>query len=197
LGTAVEHYLGLSLAKEHSAVDWSRRPLPEPWLRYAALDVEVLVQLRDAVEADLRDQDKLDWALEEFDALLHFSGPSPRVDPWRRTSGMHRIRRRRGIAVLRELWYVRDRVAQRRDVSPGRVLSDAALVGLAVDPPKDSAALAIRRELRGISRGPRVWTPPEDLQASGFAAALRAGGAREWQVEVVAPILAAAAAAHP
>ena len=73
LGTAVEHYLGLSLAKEHSAVDWSRRPLPEPWLRYAALDVEVLVQLRDAVEADLADQGKIDWATEEFDALLQLS----------------------------------------------------------------------------------------------------------------------------
>ena len=51
LGAMVEHYLGLQLAKEHSAVDWSVRPLPEPWLRYAALDVEVLVDLRDAVAA--------------------------------------------------------------------------------------------------------------------------------------------------
>ena len=58
LGAAVEHYLGLSLAKEHSAVDWSTRPLPEPWLRYAALDVEVLVELRDAVAADLAAQSK-------------------------------------------------------------------------------------------------------------------------------------------
>ena len=46
LAAVVEHYLGLSLAKEHSAVDWSTRPLPEPWLRYAALDVEVLDELR-------------------------------------------------------------------------------------------------------------------------------------------------------
>ena len=69
---------------------------------------------------------------QEFDSLLGFTGPAPRVDPWRRTSGMHKIRRRRGVAVVRELWYVRDRIAQRRDVSPGRVLSDAALVALAV-----------------------------------------------------------------
>ena len=132
LGAAVEHYLGLSLAKEHSAVDWSRRPLPEPWLRYAALDVEVLVDLRDAIAADLTEQGKWEWAAQEFDSLLGFTGPAPRVDPWRRTSGMHKIRRRRGVAVVRELWYVRDRIAQRRDVSPGRVLSDAALVALAV-----------------------------------------------------------------
>ena len=62
LAAVVEHYLGLSLAKEHSAVDWSTRPLPEPWLRYAALDVEVLVQVRDAVAADLAEQGKLAWA---------------------------------------------------------------------------------------------------------------------------------------
>ena len=152
LGAAVEHYLGLSLAKEHSAVDWSRRPLPEPWLRYAALDVEVLVELRDAVAADLTTQGKWEWATQEFDSLLGFTGPAPRVDPWRRTSGMHKVRRRRGVAVVRELWYVRDRIAQRRDVSPGRVLSDASLVSLAVEPPTDAAAFVARRELRGIAR---------------------------------------------
>lgn len=157
LGAAVEHYLGFSLAKEHSAVDWSRRPLPEPWLRYAALDVEVLVQLRDAIDADLHRQGKVRWAREEFDALLSFTGPTPRVDPWRRTSGLHKVRRRRGIAVLRELWYARDRIAQRRDTSPGRVLSDAALVEMAVNPPTSVAALNGRRELRAAARNHREW----------------------------------------
>ena len=76
LAAVVEHYLGLSLAKEHSAVDWSTRPLPEPWLRYAALDVEVLVELRDAVAADLAEQGKLAWAHEEFDALHPVPGPA-------------------------------------------------------------------------------------------------------------------------
>src|SRR5699024_8762752 len=45
LGAMVERLLGLRLAKEHSAVDWSQRPLPKDWLRYAALDVEILVEL--------------------------------------------------------------------------------------------------------------------------------------------------------
>ena len=124
---------------------------------YAALDVEVLVDLRDAIAADLTEQGKWEWAAQEFDSLLGFTGPAPRVDPWRRTSGMHKIRRRRGVAVVRELWYVRDRIAQRRDVSPGRVLSDAALVALAVEPPKDAGAFAARRELRGVARSPKVW----------------------------------------
>src|SRR5689334_311623 len=103
LAAVVEHYLGLSLAKEHSAVDWSTRPLPEPWLRYAALDVEVLVEVRNLMGVDLARQGKDGWAREEFEALLDFTGPAPRVDPWRRTSGMHKVRQRRTAAVVREL----------------------------------------------------------------------------------------------
>jgi ribonuclease D len=131
LGAMVEHYLGLSLAKEHSAVDWSTRPLPDPWLLYAALDVEVLADLREAVHDDLRGQGKAAWAAEEFDSLLGFTGPAVRVDPWRRTSGLHRIRNRRGTALVRELWHVRDQIARDRDTSPGRVIPDAAIVELA------------------------------------------------------------------
>ena len=131
LGAMVEHYLGLQLAKEHSAVDWSTRPLPDPWLLYAALDVEVLTDLRAAVHDDLSRQGKAGWAAEEFASLLDFTGPAPRTDPWRRTSGLHRIRTRRGTALVRELWLARDRIARDRDTSPGRILPDAAIVELA------------------------------------------------------------------
>ncbi len=131
LSGLLEEVLGFSLAKEHSAADWSTRPLPEPWLRYAALDVELLVELRAALEAELRDAGKLDWARQEFDAARDAPAPAPRVDPWRRTSGMHRIRRPRQLAVVRSLWYRRDEVARRRDISPGRVLPDSAIVAAA------------------------------------------------------------------
>jgi ribonuclease D len=157
LGAAVEHYLGLSLAKEHSAVDWSTRPLPEPWLRYAALDVEVLVELRDAVAADLESQGKTEWARQEFEALLDFEGPPVRVDPWRRTSGMHRVRKRRGVAAVKELWLARDRIAERRDTSPGRVLPDAVIVELANLAPTSVEQLTEPRELRPARRNARVW----------------------------------------
>ena len=115
LATMVEKLLGLRLAKEHSAVDWSRRPLPEPWLGYAALDVEVLLDLRDALERELRDQGKLAWVHEEFAAVLAAGPPAPRADPWRRTSGIHRVRNRRQLAVVRALWEARDRAARARD----------------------------------------------------------------------------------
>lgn len=142
LGAMVEQVLGYVLEKGHSAVDWSTRPLPEPWLRYAALDVELLVDLRDALEEELRQQGKLEWALQEFAAIAAAPPPAPRVDPWRRTSGMHKVRRRRQIGVVRELWLARDRAARERDVSPGRVLSDAAIVAAALESPPNVHALA-------------------------------------------------------
>ncbi|MFF5984302.1 HRDC domain-containing protein [Streptomyces olindensis] len=142
LGAMVEGVLGFVLEKGHSAVDWSTRPLPEPWLRYAALDVELLVDLRDALEKELDRQGKLEWARQEFDAIASAPPPEPRKDPWRRTSGMHKVRRRRQLAVVRELWQTRDRIAQRRDVSPGKVLGDAAIVEAALALPANVHALA-------------------------------------------------------
>ncbi|MQS14404.1 ribonuclease D [Streptomyces kaniharaensis] len=271
LGPMTESVLGLSLAKEHSAVDWSTRPLPEPWLRYAALDVEVLVELRDALEQELDAQGKLDWALEEFAAIAAAPRPAPRTDPWRRTSQLHKVRRRRQLAVVRELWLARDRMARERDVSPGRVLPDAAIVNAALAMPLNVAALQAvqgfgprvhRRQLEqwlaAVQRGrevpenqlppaaaphdgpppPRAWAekdpvaaarlsgarsavselaerhnlpaenlitpdlvrrvswePPADASADGVADALRRLGARQWQVDLVAPAVAAAFAA--
>ncbi|MFF5444147.1 HRDC domain-containing protein [Streptomyces sp. NPDC012888] len=142
LGAMVESVLGYALEKGHSAVDWSTRPLPEPWLRYAALDVELLVDLRDALEKELDRQGKLEWARQEFEAIAAAPPAAPRKDPWRRTSGMHKVRRRRQMAVVRELWETRDRIAQRRDVSPGKVLSDAAIVEAALAVPANVHALS-------------------------------------------------------
>jgi ribonuclease D len=128
LGVLVETVLGFTLEKGHAAADWSTRPLPTEWLRYAALDVEVLVELRDALAAELEEQGKMEWARQEFAAVLAAGPPAPRPDPWRRTSGIHRVHTRRGMAVVRELWLERDKIARRRDLSPGRVLPDAAIV---------------------------------------------------------------------
>ena len=128
LGVLVETVLGFTLEKGHAAADWSTRPLPTEWLRYAALDVEVLVELRDALAAELAEQGKTEWARQEFAAVLAAEPPPPRPDPWRRTSGIHRVHTRRGMAVVRELWLERDKIARRRDLSPGRVLPDSAIV---------------------------------------------------------------------
>ncbi|MBE1585834.1 HRDC domain-containing protein [Nonomuraea angiospora] len=141
LGTMVETVLGLRLEKGHSAADWSTRPLPEDWLRYAALDVEVLVELRDVLHQELADSGKLEWAREEFAAVLNTPPPVPRSDPWRRTSGIHKVRNVRALAIVRELWTMRDRIAREADLAPGRVLPDAAIVTAALEGPRTKKAL--------------------------------------------------------
>ena len=157
LGTLVEEVLGLTLEKTHSAADWSTRPLPAEWLRYAALDVEVLVELRDALAEQLAEQDKTGWAEQEFAAILAARPPPLRPDPWRRTSGIHRVRSRRNLAIVRELWLERDEIAQRRDISPTRILPDAAIVEAARAAP---ASLAELVKLPGFTgRGARRYGP--------------------------------------
>jgi ribonuclease D len=142
LGTLVEEVLGFHLEKGHSAADWSVRPLREELLRYAALDVEVLIDLRDALADELEAQGKTEWARQEFQAVLAARPAPARADPWRRTSGIHRVQSRRGLAVVRELWTARDRIAQRVDLSPRRVLPDMAIVEAARSYPANHAQLA-------------------------------------------------------
>ena len=270
LGAVVESLLGYSLQKGHSAADWSTRPLPEEWLVYAALDVEVLVELRDALAGILEEQGKTDWARQEFEAILAAGPPAPKTDPWRRTSGVHGLRSRRQLGILRSLWEARDDMARRRDVAPGRVLPDSAMVSAVQADPVNEGALLELPVFRGranrrlvatwfgaIARGralpeadlpphsksgdgpPPVnrwadrdpaaatrlqaarsglaeisekhsvpvenllspdlvrrimWSPPDGRDATAVAAALRDGGAREWQVELTLPVLAEAVA---
>jgi ribonuclease D len=131
LGPLLESLMEVSLAKEHSAVDWSQRPLPQDWLNYAALDVELLIELRNQMYSILENSNKLKWALEEFQSILNAPAPPPRVDPWRRTSGMHKIKKRDQLAIVRALWTVRAEIAQEVDIAQGRLLSDAAIVEIA------------------------------------------------------------------
>jgi ribonuclease D len=265
LGAVVESLLGYSLQKGHSAADWSTRPLPEEWLVYAALDVEVLVDLRDALAAILAEQGKTEWARQEFEAILAAGPPSPKADPWRRTSGVHGLRSRRQLGILRSLWQTRDDMARRRDVAPGRVLPDSAMVAAVQAEPVNEGALLELPVFRGranrklvatwfgaIARGralpeselplhsrsgdgpPPVnrwsdrdpaaatrlqaaraglaevsekhsvpvenilspdlvrrlmWSPPEPADAASVVEALRAGGAREWQIELTVDVL--------
>ena len=151
LGTMIEELLGVRLLKEHSASDWSHRPLPEEWLIYAALDVELLIDLRDQLATKLVETGKWPWAEQEFAALVASAGvgPEPRRDPWRRTSGIHHVHSRRGLAYVAELWYARDAIAQQLDKAPSRILPDAAITELAAHKHPDRATL---RKIPAFSR---------------------------------------------
>ncbi|WP_440714045.1 HRDC domain-containing protein [Gordonia sp. FQ] len=159
LAAMVAHFLGLGLAKGHGAADWSHRPLPAEWLNYAALDVEVLVELRAAMRAALADAGRLEWATEEFAHELRKPPPSPRTDRWRRTSNIHTLRTQRQLAVVAELWAAREQIAQRRDIAPGRVLPDSAIITAATAAPTTEAALTALPVFGGPRqrRQARVW----------------------------------------
>jgi ribonuclease D len=161
LAALTEQLLGRSLEKHHSAADWSTRPLPRDWLTYAALDVELLVELRDLLAAELLRQGKAEWAAQEFAALVDSAGQPPRSrpDPWRRTSGIHRVRGPRALARVRALWYARDAIAARRDTAPGRILPDSAIVAAADADPKDERTLVALSGFggRSVRRLARTW----------------------------------------
>ena len=146
LGPLLESLMGVTLAKEHSAADWSTRPLPQEWLTYAALDVELLVELRDAMYEILKSAGKLQWAEQEFASILKAPPPPPRIDPWRRTSGMHKIKRRDHLAIIRELWITRDELASAQDVAGGKLLNDSAIIELCI------AAPLTKKELEKVLR---------------------------------------------
>lgn len=134
LGAMAERFCGVHLLKEHSAADWSTRPLPEEWLVYASLDVELLGDLRDAMAEELGKAGKDEWARQEFAHLVaEADRPRPvREEPWRRVSGLHDVRTRRQLALVRELWQTREAIAERRDKAPGRLLNDRAIVAAAL-----------------------------------------------------------------
>jgi ribonuclease D len=178
LGTMLEQLFGVRLRKEYSASDWSMRPLPAEWLAYAALDVELLLELRDRLAGDLMAAGKWDWAREEFAALVANAGRivDPRPDPWRRTSGIHKVRTRRGLAYVAELWRARDRIAQQLDRAPGRILPDMAISDLAAaggDRSGATAAWAAMRKLPAFQRKQAKRFEPNWVEAVQVAASLR------------------------
>lgn len=176
LSSLLERQLGITLAKEHSAADWSQRPLPKDMRSYAALDVEFLFELRDSMEDELRAQDKLDIAYQEFEALRTKPLPAPRKDPWRRTSGIHKIRSRETLALVRSLWLTREKIAKAKDISPGRLINDAAIIAAAEAAPKTvpellkiprfngrAAAKEAPKWIRAIQDGRKAAQDPSQL----------------------------------
>ena len=270
LGPLIESELGQYLEKGHGAADWSVRPLKPAMLRYAALDVELLVELRDSLTASLQEANKYDYARQEFDSLLTWRPREHKGEAWRRTSGVHAVRNPRARAIVRELWVTRDDIARRRDIAPGRLIPDRAIIAAAKATPTDTLLkvkdfngraaaryerqwnLAIERarllpesELPGpppksealpapkswVDKHPNAfarleivresltqlsellsipvenlmmpelvrracWSEPLDSEAA-YNDLLNAGGAREWQRELVLPLVFAAREAQP
>jgi ribonuclease D len=149
LGTLTEHYLQLRLAKEHSAVDWSERPLPDNWLNYAALDVDVLFDLWTAVESDLADKGKTEIAHSEFEYLLHPAPKIQKVDRWRAMTGLHEVKDQRDLTIAKSLWLAREDLAIEKDVAPSRLIPDSSIVAAVKEHPKSRSELASLKSFAG------------------------------------------------
>jgi ribonuclease D len=149
LGAVTEHFLKIRLAKEHSAVDWSIRPLRADWLNYAALDVDVLLELRSSLLELLEEQGKLHWARQEFETVAAMVPKEPKVDKWRGMSGLHQVKDTRLLAIARDLWLARESLAEKLDVSPGRLIPDSSIVSLALNPVKTKPELASSKSFSG------------------------------------------------
>jgi ribonuclease D len=179
LGAVVEQLLGITLAKAHSAADWSTRPLPQAWLVYAALDVELLPDLRDSLAEVLEAAGKTRIAEEEFAAVLARAPKPPRAEPWRRLSGMNVLRGARALAIARSLWQARDAYAQETDIAPGRTIPDAAIVAAAAAAPASRAELGALKTFTGrASRSEldRWWAAVEEGRTTEDLPRLRGGG---------------------
>jgi ribonuclease D len=149
LGSLTESLLQFRLAKEHSAADWSTRPLPESWLNYAALDVDVLHELATAVKELLNQQGKLDWAHQEFGSLMSFKPKPQRIDKWRGITGLHKVQDRLSHEIARQLWMARESLAQKMDVAPGRLIPDSSILVAATQKPKSRPELAAMKSFSG------------------------------------------------
>ena len=149
LGAMAENLLQFRLAKEHSAVDWSQRPMHADWLNYAALDVDVLPDLMSAVAKSLEDQGKTEYAKQEFENLLTFAPKPPKPDRWRGMTGLHEVKDQRKLSVALEMWTARENLAQKLDVSPGRLIPDASIVAVVKETPRSRSELASRKDFNG------------------------------------------------
>ena len=190
LGAACEQLLGFKLAKEHSAADWSVRPLPNSWLNYAALDVDVLPALAEVLMDQMSGSGKTSWAEQEFNHLLAFKPKPQSPDRWRSMTGLHEVKDVQKLAIARELWFARDDLGKTRDIAPGRLVPDASIVSLVKSGVTSRSQIASLATFRGKASRTflDVWweayskglstkdTPPLKLPQTGIP------NHRNWQI---------------
>ena len=149
LGSVCESQLGIELAKEHSAADWSQRPLTQEMLDYAALDVDVMFELWEKLSELAREAKKEAWLAEEFAHLLEFKPKPPLDEPWRGLPGISRIKDLAKLKIAASLHATRDAIAVEKDVAPGRLIPDRSIMAAVNQAPKSRSDLANNKEFQG------------------------------------------------
>jgi ribonuclease D len=154
--------LGVALSKDSQKDDWSRRPLTPKQERYALADVRHLIALGGRLKERLRELGRLEWVVEECEAVAALEPLRRRRDPsaFLAIKGARRLSPR-GLAALRELVAWRERRAEKTDRPPFRILGNETLLRLAE---RGAAGSANLHQIPGIL--PRLQDQSEDILAA-------------------------------
>ncbi len=145
-GNLVSRFLNERIDKGETRTDWRRRPLSERQLDYAHSDILHLKPLYQKLSAKLDRLERTPWFQTEIDAWqdeLQLTEDEPQ---WRRVSGIANLNRR-SLAIIRELWLIRDDEAERKNRAPRRVIPDDLMVEIAK---RGSADMKRLKAIRGI-----------------------------------------------
>jgi ribonuclease D len=134
---------GIKMDKRHQKANWAARPLSDEQIHYARLDTHYLFDLRDALEQELHETERLEFALEDFRRVCLVDGARQRMngESWERFSGRKDLSLRE-LTVVAQLCHWRDREAERLNRPPYKVVMDDVFVALAKNPPEKKVDLS-------------------------------------------------------
>lgn len=177
LGDLLKQLMGVEVDKSHQLDNWGERPLAADSLRYAQMDTHYLPVLRDLFVERLTALDRMEEAAEVFADVLRIEIKEREFDEdgyWK--LGRPQSLTRRQMAVLKELYLLREEIAREEDLPPFKVFSNNLLTNMArVQPHTMTDLFALRglsnrqvrihgqRLLSALERGrsSRLPAPPE------------------------------------
>lgn len=151
LADLLSQFFDVAVDKSHQRDNWGQRPLPNDSLHYAQMDTHYLPELRDELLQQLTGFERMDEAQEVFDDVLRIEAKEPSFDPhgfWK--IGLPRRLKGKEMARLKELYILREQIAESEDKPPFKVLNNNALVQLSRRPPYDYDEMF---NMRHISNG--------------------------------------------
>ena len=173
LASLHERELGVQLPKGNRLTDWLERPLKSAQKEYAAADVERLLEIHDALVAQLDRLGRVAWAEEECEIMRSRDrGPRDPFEAWRKIKEARHLKGS-ALSIARSIAAWRERRAAEIDQPVRFVLSDIAVVSVAQSAPDSPEALA---KVRGVDKGVARGAIGEKILA-----AVAEGRATDWR----------------
>lgn len=163
LAANLKKHFGVVLDKKYQKADWSKRPLTEAMMAYAAMDTTHLIALRDILRHELLEKQRMSWAQEEFEALVKipFEIPVNEEPAFLRMKGAKALKPRQ-LAILREVHGWRETMAEKMDRAPFMVLGNDVLLEISRNPPSDIQEL---EALKGVGQSTIQRSGPAIMKA--------------------------------